>query len=170
MAIHPNALQPRDNARVAVSPRPQEDLLSPFCSAEHLKACTLDFPCGLCTKRAINSQFSIQGNFSSEKFYPRVSAHFDGHLTSLQPHSVNQLSCDQHLLHTSWRNKHTNLIFQVQPLPMRFWVFCGFFSFFFFNKNKQNTHTKQNKQNLKNTQKQKSLQVTLENKELDHFS
>lgn len=55
MMIHLNGLQPREDARVAASPLPQEAFLSLFCSAEHLKACTLDFPCGLCTKWAINS-------------------------------------------------------------------------------------------------------------------
>lgn len=63
MAIHPNALQPGEGTRVAASPLPQHVLLSPFCSVRYLKACMLEFQCGLCTKGYINSQLSIQGNF-----------------------------------------------------------------------------------------------------------
>lgn len=149
MAIHPNALQPRKGTHVAASPLPQEAFLSPFCSAQHLKACTLDVRCGLSTKGAISRdiplfrEIFLQRNFfqkyqptdrpldhktaasasSSEASTVQVStdkgsSNFDGHLTPLQPHGINQVSCGQHSLHTtSWRNKHTYLIFQVQPLP-----------------------------------------------------
>lgn len=52
-------------------PCPEKSFLSLFCSSWHLKTCILYFWCRPCTKEAIKSQFSIQGNLSSDKFFPK---------------------------------------------------------------------------------------------------
>lgn len=52
-------------------PCPEKSFLSLFCSIWHLKACILYCWCRPSTKGAINCWLCIQGNLSSDKFFPK---------------------------------------------------------------------------------------------------